>query len=71
MKCPHCDTSTKFDFSYCPICGYAITLEPEQPLPNWRQLPGFRSKTPWKMILASIIYLIFLLAIISTSLIFI
>lgn len=44
-----------------------MALEAEQPLPNWRQLPGFRSKTPWKMIVALIVYALILLAIVASS----
>ncbi|SFL78791.1 hypothetical protein [Pelosinus propionicus] len=64
MKCPNCGTSTRFNFSHCPHCGYKMDLEVEGPIPNWRYLPGFRSKTPWKMILATVIYIWILLAII-------
>ncbi|AJQ28216.1 hypothetical protein [Pelosinus fermentans] len=66
MKCPMCGTNTQFNFLYCPNCGYKIALEVEQPIPNWRQLPGFRSKTPWKMILAVMIYVWILLAIVAS-----
>lgn len=66
MKCPMCGTSCQFDFSICPHCRYKMALEAEQPLPNWRQLPGFRSKTPWKMTVAVIFYILILLAIIAS-----
>ena len=66
MICPMCGTSAQFAFVYCPHCGYKITLEAEQPFPNWRQLPGFRSKTPWKVIIAVIIYLWVLLAVVAS-----
>jgi predicted amidophosphoribosyltransferase len=64
MKCPNCSTITRFDFSRCPRCGYQLSLEHEQPLPNWRLLPGFRTRTPWKMVFASIIYFVILVTII-------
>jgi uncharacterized membrane protein YvbJ len=66
VKCPMCGTSTQFDFLNCPYCGYKMPLAAEQPLPNWRQLPGFRSKTPWKMIVSGIIYIWILLAIVAS-----
>jgi predicted amidophosphoribosyltransferase len=66
MKCPMCGTIAQFNFSHCPHCGYKMNLDAEQPLPNWRQLPGFRSKTPWKMILSTIFYLWILLAILAS-----
>lgn len=66
MKCPMCGTNTQADFSHCPHCGYKMALGDEQPFPNWRRLPGFRSKTPWKMIVAVIIYIWILLAIIAS-----
>lgn len=66
MKCPLCGTVTHFDFSHCPHCGFKIALESEQPLPNWRHLPGFRSQTPWKMMIAVIIYLSIVLAIVAS-----
>lgn len=65
MQCPNCGTTTRFDFSRCPYCGYLLTIEHEQPIPNWRLLPGFRTKTPWKMIVAGIVYFIILIAIIA------
>ena len=64
MKCPMCGTNTQIDFSHCPCCGFKMAVETEQPLPNWRQLPGFRSKTRWKVTVAAIIYIWILLAII-------
>lgn len=64
MKCPLCGTNMEFDFPSCPRCGYKLVLGMEQPLPNWRQLPGFRSKQPWKMAVAVMIYLWIILAII-------
>lgn len=67
MKCPMCGAETYFDFSRCPRCGYQLTLEAEQPLPNWRRLPGFRSRTPWKMILAAIAYILILFTIVAAS----
>lgn len=66
MKCPMCGISTQYDFLYCPNCGYKVALAAEKPLPNWRQLPGFRSMTPWKMVVAMIIYLWILLAIVAS-----
>lgn len=64
MECPNCGVNLCFDFSYCPRCGHPLLLEHEQPLPNWRKLPGFRTKTPWKMIVAGLIYLALLISII-------
>jgi predicted amidophosphoribosyltransferase len=64
MECPNCGLTTRFDFTYCPRCGYPLLLEQEQPLPNWRRLPGFRTRTPWKMAIAGIIYVAILIAII-------
>jgi len=61
-----CGTSAQYAFLYCPYCGYKTALAAEQPFPNWRQLPGFRSKTPWKMIVVVIIYLWVLLAIVAS-----
>ena len=66
MKCPMCGIDTTFDFSHCPHCGYNMPLAAEQPLPNWRRLPGFRSKTPWKMLVAIVIYIWILLAMIAS-----
>lgn len=66
MKCPMCGISTQFDFSYCPHCGYKVALEIERPLPNWRKLPGFRSKIPWKMMVSGLIYIWILLAIVAS-----
>ena len=66
MICPMCGTSNESNFLYCPHCGYKMVLEAEQPFPNWRQLPGFRSKTPWKIIVAAIIYIWILLAIVAS-----
>ncbi len=66
MKCPMCGTNTQFDFLHCPHCGFEMPLAAEQPLQNWRQLPGFRSKTPWKMIVSGIIYIWILLAIVAS-----
>ncbi|SHJ73837.1 hypothetical protein SAMN02745170_03211 [Propionispora hippei DSM 15287] len=67
MKCPVCGTVSYFEFSVCPCCGHSFALDPEQPLPNWRKLPGFRTQTPWKMLLASFVYIILLLAILASS----
>lgn len=64
MICPMCGKNSQFDFLHCPHCQYKIPFLTEQPLPNWRQLPGFRSNTPWKMIIAVIIYIWILLAIV-------
>ncbi|MBP2627977.1 MAG: hypothetical protein H6Q68_2688 [Firmicutes bacterium] len=66
MICPLCGASSQFDFLYCPNCKYKMILEAEQPLPNWRQLPGFRSKTSWKMLLAVILYIWIFLAIVAS-----
>lgn len=66
MICPMCGTGAQFDFLYCPHCGYKMALEAEQPFPNWRQLPGFRTKTTWKMIVAMIIYIWIFLAIVAS-----
>ena len=66
MICPYCGTSNQSNFLYCPHCGYKTVLESEQAFPNWRQLPGFRSKTPWKMIVTVLIYIWILLAIVAS-----
>nr|WP_094603687.1 zinc ribbon domain-containing protein [Sporomusa silvacetica] len=64
MECPNCGTVTRFDFTHCPRCGHQLLIEQEQPFPNWRRLPGFRTKTLWKMVIAGIIYIVLLIAII-------
>jgi|GEM_PF-2358278 len=66
MICPYCGTSDQSNFLYCPHCGYKMALEVEQPFPNWRQLPGFRSKKSWKIIIAIIIYIWIVIAIIAS-----
>jgi predicted amidophosphoribosyltransferase len=66
MKCPICGTNAQFDFLYCPHCRYKMPLAAEQALPNWRQMPGFRSKTPWKMLVSVIIYIWIIFAIVAS-----
>ena len=66
MMCPYCGTTEQSNFLYCPHCGYKMDLEVEQPIPNWRQLPGFRSKKSWKIFIAVIIYVWIIMAIIAS-----
>ena len=70
--CPKCGTGNTSDSTYCQECGE--TLKPgkkveETPIKNetsfLRKIPGFRSWTPWKMFLSSIIYLIILIMIVT------
>ena len=66
MNCPMCGTSIQFNSSHCPHCGYRMTLGAEQPFPNWRKLPGFRSEKPWKLIGSILIYIWIVFAIIAS-----
>ena len=67
MKCPLCGASAPFDFVHCPHCGYTLPAVAEKPLPNWRQLPGFRGKNPLKVLIAMVIYLWILLAMLAVA----
>jgi len=76
MKCTKCNTNNGDDFKFCSKCGNPLNLAPSvtyenntnesksAPLPFWRKIPGFRTKTKWKMILASVVYGIILLNIV-------
>ncbi len=62
MFCTKCGQSTPDQARFCGRCGAALSGDvlresSRESLPLWRSIPGFRSKTPWKMILASVVYL--------------
>lgn len=72
MICKKCGAKNEDDFKFCCQCGYELDKDQNNELhsvtnstpkresdsivPFWRKIPGFRSKTPWKMILALIVY---------------
>ncbi len=70
MQCPNCSIITHFSLSHCHDVGTNFSMEHEQPLPNWRKLPGFRTRTQWKMVIAGISTLVLIVIIIPLFLIF-
>ena len=66
MFCTKCGQSAPDQTRFCGRCGAHLPSDASkensrESLPLWRSIPGFRSKTPWKMILASVVYFFILL----------